>query len=158
MKSVIQRVSRSSVSVDGKKVAEIGLGLLVLVGFHKDDQEAQLSKLLDKLVKLRIFEDPAGKMNLSVADVGGSLLLVPQFTLYGDVSGGNRPSFGEAAAPERGRKLFEKLCALARQKNLPAKFGVFQAMMQVELVNDGPVTIIADLERREEERVRSLDG
>lgn len=145
MRSVIQRVTRASVSVEGHKVAEIGPGLLALVGFHKDDQENQLEKLLDKLVKLRIFEDPAGKMNLPLAEIKGALLLVPQFTLYGDVRGGNRPSFGEAAPPERGKVLFEKLCLLAKEKNLPASFGVFQAMMEVELVNDGPVTIIVDI-------------
>src|SRR5262245_37838388 len=145
MRAVIQRVSRASVSVQGKEIARIDRGLLVLVGFHKDDQESQLEKLLDKLVKLRIFEDPAGKMNLSLGDVGGSLLLVPQFTLYGDVRGGNRPSFIEAATPEWGKVLFEKLRALAKDKNLPASFGVFQATMEVDLVNEGPVTIIVDI-------------
>jgi len=145
MRAVIQRVSQASVSVEEKEIARIDSGLLILVGFHKDDQEDQLERLLDKLVKLRIFEDPTGKMNLALGDVGGALLIVPQFTLYGDVRGGNRPSFGEAATPERGKALFEKLKVLAEQKSLPASFGVFQATMEVALMNEGPVTIIFDI-------------
>lgn len=145
MKAVIQRVSQASITVNARRAAHIGHGLLVLVGFHKDDQESLFGKFLDKLVKLRIFDDASGKMNLCLADVAGSLLLVPQFTLYGDVRGGNRPSFIEAASPEHGKILFEKLCALAQQRNLSAAFGIFQATMDVELINDGPVTIIIEM-------------
>jgi len=145
MKSVIQRVLSASVAVESQTVASIGRGLLVLVGFHKEDREDQLGKLLEKFTKLRIFEDTAGKMNLSVQEVGGGLLLVPQFTLYGDTRGGNRPSFNEAAPPERGRQLFEALCAQAREKKVTDQFGVFQAMMKVTLVNDGPVTVIMEI-------------
>ncbi|MBI4366773.1 MAG: D-tyrosyl-tRNA(Tyr) deacylase [Deltaproteobacteria bacterium] len=144
MRCVVQRVTRAAVFVDGRQVASIGRGLAALVGFHKDDREAQLARLLDKLPALRIFDDAAGKMNRALGDVQGALLLVPQFTLYGDVRGGNRPSFTAAAAPAQGRALFERLCALAGERRVPAAFGVFQTTMQIELVNDGPVTILVE--------------
>ncbi len=145
MKTVIQRVSRAAVTVDGKKVASIETGLLALVGFHRDDQEKTCEKFLDKLLRLRVFEDESDKINLSVRDVGGSVLLVPQFTLYGDTNKGNRPSFVAAASPERGQELFASLTALSKAVDVPIQTGVFQASMDVELVNQGPVTIIMEI-------------
>jgi D-tyrosyl-tRNA(Tyr) deacylase len=145
MKSVIQRVSRAHVIVDENVVAKIDKGLLALVGFHRNDQESLCEKFLDKLLKLRIFEDEHDKMNLSVSDVGGSILLVPQFTLYGDTRKGNRPSFIEAAPPERGQELFDYLSSLAGTVDVPIKTGVFQATMEVALVNQGPVTIVMEM-------------
>jgi len=145
VKFVVQRVSRAQVSVDNEVVASIEHGLLVLVGFHRDDQEADCEKLLDKLLNLRIFNDEAGKMNHSVSDVGGAVLFVPQFTLYADTSKGKRPSFIAAARPERGSELFEHLLSLARTTEVPVECGVFQASMEVELVNEGPVTIVMQL-------------
>lgn len=144
MKAVIQRVRRASVSVEEKEVAAIEKGLLVLVGFNKSDRENQCEAFIDKIIKMRIFEDSAGKMNLSVREVGGSVLLVPQFTLYANTQKGNRPSFDEAATPDEGLKLFEHLSRIAKLIDVPIKTGVFQAYMKVELVNDGPVTIILE--------------
>jgi len=142
MRSVIQRVSRARVLVDAKEISAIGAGLLVLIGFHSSDQLQHCEKFLDKLLKLRIFNDEAGKMNLSVQDVGGSILLVPQFTLYGDTTKGHRPSFMEAAKLEEGRALFEHILLMGTTCDVPVKGGVFQATMTVELVNEGPVTIL----------------
>ena len=141
MIALVQRVREASVTVDGKVVGAIGPGLLALVCAEPADGEVQAARLVDKLLKLRIFGDDAGKMNRSVVDVGGGLLLVSQFTLAADVSGGNRPSFSAAAGPEQGRALYERVLALARERHAPVAAGVFGAAMQVALVNDGPVTI-----------------
>ena len=141
MISLIQRVSQAKVVVEGKTIGEIGAGLLVLVCAERGDTEAQAEKLLAKLLKLRIFSDEDGKMNRSVQDTGGGLLLVSQFTLAADTSGGNRPSFTNAAAPDEGRRLYEYFVALARAAHPVVQTGEFAADMQVHLVNDGPVTI-----------------
>src|SRR5437763_7816705 len=147
MRAVIQRVSRASVIVDGRVVGKIGRGLLVLLGVSKTDDLAAADYLAEKIAGLRIFEDDAGKMNLSVVDVGGAVLAVSQFTLYGDVRKGKRPSFDDAARPEQARKLYEHFVERVRALGLRCETGVFQAMMQVELVNDGPVTILLDSEK-----------
>jgi D-tyrosyl-tRNA(Tyr) deacylase len=139
--AIVQRVSRADVSVDGVSVGAIGHGLLVLACAEPDDTEAIADKLIAKLLKLRIFSDDAGKMNRSVVDVQGGLLIVSQFTLAADVSGGNRPSFTGAAGPELGRALYERLLATARSLHPIVASGAFGADMQVSLVNDGPVTI-----------------
>jgi len=139
--ALVQRVARAQVTVGGKAVGEIDQGLLVLVCAEPSDGEAQAGRLVDKLLKLRIFGDEAGKMNRSVVDVDGSLLIVSQFTLAADLSGGNRPSFSAAAGPEQGRRLYESVLALARERHPRVQAGLFGADMQVELVNDGPVTI-----------------
>jgi D-tyrosyl-tRNA(Tyr) deacylase len=139
--AIVQRVSRADVSVGGASVGAIGHGLLVLACAEPDDTEAIADKLIAKLLKLRIFSDDAGKMNRSVVDVHGGLLIVSQFTLAADVSGGNRPSFTSAAGPELGRALYERLLATARALHPVVASGAFGADMQVSLVNDGPVTI-----------------
>ena len=141
MLAVLQRVREAKVVVAGRTIGEIGAGLLVLVCAERGDSEAQADKLLARLLKLRIFSDEAGKMNRSVQDVGGGLLLVSQFTLAADVSGGNRPSFTNAAPPEEGRRLYDYFVAQARQAHAIVQTGEFGADMQVHLVNDGPVTI-----------------
>ena len=141
MIAVVQRVLRADVSVGGVSVGTIGQGLLVLACAEPDDTEAIADKLVAKLLKLRIFSDDAGKMNRSVVDVHGGLLIVSQFTLAADVSGGNRPSFTGAAGPELGRALYERLLATARALHPVVASGAFGADMQVSLVNDGPVTI-----------------
>ena len=141
MIAVVQRVSRADVSVNGVSVGAIGHGLLVLACAEPDDTEAIADKLVHKLLKLRIFSDDDGKMNRSVVDVRGGLLIVSQFTLAADVSGGNRPSFTGAAGPELGRALYERLLATARALHPIVASGEFGADMQVSLVNDGPVTI-----------------
>ena len=141
MLAVVQRVREAKVVVDGRTIGEIGQGLLVLVCAERGDAEAQADKLLAKLLKLRIFSDEAGKMNRSVQDVGGGLLLVSQFTLAADTSGGNRPSFTNAAPPQEGRSLYESFVAKARAAHALVQTGEFGADMQVHLVNDGPVTI-----------------
>jgi len=142
----LQRVRRARVVVDGQTVGEIGQGLLVLLCAEQGDTEAQADKLLAKLLKLRIFSDAQGKMNLSVQDLDGAgtpggLLIVSQFTLAADTTGGNRPSFTQAASPAEGRRLYDYFVAQARQMHTTVQTGVFAADMQVELVNDGPVTI-----------------
>jgi len=139
--ALIQRVSQARVVVAGTTTGEIGAGLLVLVCAERGDSEAQADKLLARILKLRIFGDEAGKMNRSVQDTGGGLLLVSQFTLAADTSGGNRPSFTNAAAPEDGRRLYDYLVAQARAAHPVVQTGEFAAHMQVHLVNDGPVTI-----------------
>lgn len=144
MRAVVQRVSSASVSVDGQVVGEIGLGLLVLFAVSVGDVQADADYLAEKIIGLRIFEDGAGRMNLSVADVGGSLLTVSQFTLYGDVRRGKRPSFDEAARPEQARVLYEHFVAEIRRRGLRCETGQFQAIMSVSLVNHGPVTILLD--------------
>ena len=141
MKAVLQRVSRAQVLVRGASVGQIDAGLLVLVCAERGDADAQADKLLAKILKLRIFSDADGKMNLSVADIQGGLLVVSQFTLAADVSGGNRPSFKDAAPPEEGRRLYDYFVARARAAHPQVQTGQFAADMQVHLVNDGPVTI-----------------
>lgn len=141
MISVIQRVSEARVVVGGTTVGQIGAGLLVLVCAERGDSEAQADKLLARVLKLRIFGDDNGKMNRSLQDIGGGLLLVSQFTLAADTSGGNRPSFTNAAAPEEGRRLYDYFVAQARASHPVVQTGEFAAHMQVQLVNDGPVTI-----------------
>ena len=141
MISLIQRVSQARVEVGGAVIGEIGRGLLVLVCAERGDSEPQADKLLAKLLKLRIFSDEAGKMNRSVQDVNGGLLLVSQFTLAADTTGGNRPSFTNAAAPDEGRRLYDYFVAQARLAHPVVATGEFAADMQVHLVNDGPVTI-----------------
>jgi D-tyrosyl-tRNA(Tyr) deacylase len=144
MRAVVQRVSRAKVTVSGEISGEIGPGLLVLLGVGRDDTEASAEYLADKVVGLRIFEDDAGKMNRSVADVGGAVLAVSQFTLYGDVRKGKRPSFADASPPEKARGLYEQFVKRVRAAGLRCETGRFQEMMQVELVNEGPVTILLD--------------
>ncbi len=141
MITVLQRVSQASVRVDGETIGQIGHGLLVLLCAEQGDTDAVADKLLAKILKLRIFADEAGKMNRSVQDVGGGLLVVSQFTLAADVAGGNRPSFTQAAAPEDGRRLYEHVVAQARAAHPLVQTGQFAADMQVALVNDGPITI-----------------
>ncbi len=145
MRAVIQRVTRASVTIDGSLRSAIGQGYLVLLGIHESDTEAQVQLLAKKIAGLRIMEDENGKMNRSLADVGGEVLLVSQFTLYGDCSHGNRPSFITAARPETAIPLYEKMIALLGEKlGSPVKTGEFGADMKVDLLNDGPVTIIMD--------------
>ncbi|MFM8576300.1 MAG: D-aminoacyl-tRNA deacylase [Limnohabitans sp.] len=141
MITVLQRVSEASVRVDGKVIGQIGPGLLVLLCAEQGDTEAVADKLLAKILKLRIFADEAGKMNRSVQDVGGGLLVVSQFTLAADVAGGNRPSFTQAAKPDEGRRLYEHFVAQARAAHPVVQTGQFAADMKVALVNDGPITI-----------------
>lgn len=147
MRAVVQRVSRCRVTVDSKVVGEIGPGLLVLLGVSKTDREAAADYLVEKLIGLRIFEDAEGKMNLSVQEAGGALLVVSQFTLYGDVRRGKRPSFDAAARPEEASRLYEYFVGQVRAAGLRCETGQFQAMMEVELVNSGPVTIMLDSEK-----------
>lgn len=141
MIALVQRVSRADVSVGGVSIGAIGAGLLVFVCAEPDDDDARADKLVGKLLKLRVFADAAGKMNRSVVEAGGGLLIVSQFTLAADTSGGNRPSFAAAAGPELGRRLYERVLATARAQHAPVASGEFGADMQVSLVNDGPVTI-----------------
>ena len=147
MRAVVQRVSRAKVAVAGEVAGEIGLGLLVLLGVGKQDSEAGADYLADKVIGLRIFEDDGGKMNRSVADVGGAVLVVSQFTLYGDVRKGKRPSFDDAALPQRARELYEYFVQRVRASGLRCQTGRFQEMMEVELINEGPVTILLDSEK-----------
>ncbi|HYZ28981.1 MAG TPA: D-aminoacyl-tRNA deacylase [Thermoleophilaceae bacterium] len=140
MRAVVQRVASASVEVDGERVAGIGRGLLVLLGVHEADDEAVADRMADKLLALRIFEDDEGRMNLSVRDAGGAILCVSNFTVYGDARRGNRPSFTAAAPPEQARELYERV-----RERLGAQGGVFGAHMQVDLVNDGPVTLVVEL-------------
>jgi D-tyrosyl-tRNA(Tyr) deacylase len=144
MRAVVQRVSRAIVSVNGNIAGEIGMGLLVLLGVGNPDTEADAAYLAEKISGLRIFEDELGKMNRSVQEVGGSVLAVSQFTLYGDVRHGKRPSFDAAAAPEKARQLYEFFAERIRAAGLRCETGRFQEMMTVELVNEGPVTILLD--------------
>jgi D-tyrosyl-tRNA(Tyr) deacylase len=144
MRAVVQRVSRASVTVSSEVVGQIDRGLLVLLGVTHADTEAAADYLAEKIAGLRIFEDDAGKMNLSVGDVGGAILAVSQFTLYGDARRGKRPSFDDAARPEQARKLYEYFVERIRVLGLRCETGRFQEMMQVELVNEGPVTILLD--------------
>jgi D-tyrosyl-tRNA(Tyr) deacylase len=144
MRAVVQRVSSAKVTVNGWIAGEIGLGLLVLLGVGRDDGESDVTYMAEKIAGLRIFEDADGKMNRSVLDVGGSVLAVSQFTLYGDVRRGKRPSFDDAAPPEPARRLYELFVERIRAAGLRCETGRFQEMMLVELVNEGPVTILLD--------------
>ena len=147
MRCVIQRVSSANVTVDGEVLGSIGRGFLVLVGVHVDDTEKDLRYMAEKVPNLRVFEDEAGKMNRSLLDVGGEVLAVSQFTLYGDARGGRRPSFITAARPEKANPMYEELVAAWRAQGLHVETGRFGADMQVALVNDGPVTILMDSTR-----------
>ncbi len=147
MRAVVQRVSRAKVAVNGKVTGEIGRGLLVLLGVAGRDAEDDADYLVEKIANLRIFEDNHDKMNLSLKDIGGEMLVVSQFTLYGDTRRGRRPSFIEAASPERANQLYEYFVEKTRQQIGRVETGRFQAMMDVELVNYGPVTIILDSEK-----------
>ena len=144
MKGVIQRVTSASVTVDGRTTGEIGQGLLVLLGVEKGDDESKADWLAEKIAGLRIFSDDEGRMNLSLRDVGGALLVVSQFTLAGNCSKGKRPSFDTAAPPDEGRRLYEYFTDAVKRLDLSVQTGVFQADMQVSLVNDGPVTFILE--------------
>jgi D-tyrosyl-tRNA(Tyr) deacylase len=144
MRAVLQRVTRAQVRVEGETVGEIGRGLVVLLGVARDDTEEGARYLVEKTVGLRVFDDEEGRMNLSVVEAGGALLVVSQFTLYGDVRRGRRPSWIEAAPPEVAEGLYEFFVAESRQKVARVETGSFRRMMEVELVNDGPVTILLD--------------
>lgn len=144
MRAVIQRVRSASVEVDGNLVGRIGAGLLVLLGVAKTDSAADAEFLAAKIAQLRIFSDEAGKMNRSLIESGGALLIVSQFTLYGDCRKGRRPGFDQAASPELARSLYEHFVAAARGTGVPVETGIFQASMAVSLVNDGPVTFILE--------------
>ena len=143
----MQRVSRAQVVIDGEIAGQIGLGVLILLGVGHDDTEADANYLAEKIAGLRVFEDDSGKMNRSVQDIGGSVLAVSQFTLYGDVRRGKRPSFDSAAPPEKARHLYEFFVEQIRSTGLRCETGRFQEMMKVELVNEGPVTILLDSAR-----------
>ena len=147
MKAVIQRVGAATVEVDAKTVGQIGKGILVLLGVEKGDGEQDAAWLAEKIANLRIFEDDKGKMNLSVREIGGELLAVSQFTLAGNCAKGRRPSFDSAAPPEEANRLYEFFVGKLREQGLPVETGIFQAMMQVSLVNDGPVTFILESSR-----------
>lgn len=144
MRVVLQRVKRACVRVEGETVGEIGEGLLALLGIARDDRQEDARYTLEKIVSLRIFDDSDGRMNLSLADTGGSLLVVSQFTLYGDARRGRRPSWSDAAAPEVAEPLYEFFVSEARKIVTRVETGSFRRMMEVELVNDGPVTILID--------------
>lgn len=148
MRAAVQRVSRAKVTITGEVTGEIGQGLLVLLGVGREDSELSAEYLAEKIVGLRIFEDDDGKMNRSVVEAGGAVLVVSQFTLYGDVRKGKRPSFDDAAPPQRARELYEYLVQKIRSAGLQCETGRFQEMMSVELVNEGPVTILIDSEKR----------
>lgn len=147
MRAVVQRVARASVSVEGAVVGAIELGLLVLLGVSSNDTTTSADYMVEKLLGLRIFEDEDGKMNRSVQEAGGAVLVVSQFTLFGDVRRGKRPSFDEAARPDQAKVLYEYVVARIRERGLECSTGEFQAMMHVSLVNDGPVTILVDSEK-----------
>lgn len=147
MRAVVQRVSEASVSVDGRSTGSIGPGLCVLVGVGAGDSEDDARWLADKVVELRIFEDEQGKMNRSLLDTGGALLAVSQFTLYGDARKGTRPGFIDAARPELAQPLYDRFCAFCRARGVTVAEGVFRAAMRVNLVNEGPVTLLLDSKR-----------
>ena len=147
MRAVIQRVTHAEVTVNGKCVGSIGKGMMVLLGVKTGDTEKDAQYTADKIVKLRIFEDENGKMNRAVRDVGGGVLCVSQFTLLGDARGQNRPGFTKAEAPERANALYQLVCERIRAQDVPVATGVFRADMQIELCNDGPVTILLDSEK-----------
>jgi D-aminoacyl-tRNA deacylase len=144
MRVVVQRSKQAKVTVDSEITGQISKGLVLLVGVTHEDKEADAVFLADKIVNLRIFEDGEGKMNLSLLDVGGEILSVSQFTLYGDCRKGRRPNFMEAARPEQANQLYERFNSLLREKDIKVETGIFGAMMDVELINDGPVTLIVE--------------
>ena len=148
MKAVLQRVTRASVTVSGEVVGQIGRGILVLLGVEPDDTEEDARQLADKTIVLRIFDDADGKMNLSLEEIGGALLVVSQFTLLGDCTKGRRPSFIGAAPPELAERLYNTFIVAASSKGIPTATGRFRAMMDVELINDGPVTLLLDSRKR----------
>lgn len=148
MRAVLQRVTRACVRVDEQVLGEIGSGLVVLLGVAHDDTESDIKYLVEKIATIRIFDDADGRMNLSVKEVGGAVLIVSQFTLYGDARRGRRPSWSEAAQPEVAEPLYESFVHLARQNFEQVATGSFRSMMQVELVNDGPVTILLDSRKK----------
>jgi len=147
MRVVVQRVSRAKVSVEGRVTGEIAAGLMILLGVGKQDSSAVAESMAEKVANLRIFEDDAGKMNRSLLDVGGAALVVSQFTLYGDARGQRRPSFIAAAPPEQASALYEEFNAKLRALGISVATGIFQTMMSVELVNEGPVTILLDSDK-----------
>jgi D-tyrosyl-tRNA(Tyr) deacylase len=147
MRAVVQRVSRARVSIGGETSGEIGVGLMILLGVGREDTAAVATALAEKAANLRIFEDENGKMNLSLLDMKGAALVVSQFTLYGDARGGRRPSFIAAATPELAKALYEEFCSALTKLGVQVATGIFQAMMSVELVNEGPVTILLDSEK-----------
>ena len=147
MRAVVQRVSRAKVTVKGEVTGEIGAGLMILLGVGREDTPAVAAALAEKAANLRIFEDENEKMNRSLLDVKGSALVVSQFTLYGDARGGRRPSFISAAPPEMANALYQEFCGALRKLGVSVSTGIFQAMMSVELVNEGPVTILLDSEK-----------
>lgn len=144
MRAVLQRVTRAQVSVDGEVIGQIGQGLVVLLGVAQGDAQADAEWMAEKVIQLRLFEDAAGKTNLSIKDVAGGLLIISQFTLLADCRNGRRPSFTAAAPPEEANQLYESFVTACRQSGLPVQTGKFRANMQVELVNDGPVTVMLD--------------
>jgi D-aminoacyl-tRNA deacylase len=144
MRAVVQRVTTASVDVDGKTVGKIDDGLMVLLGVASDDQQSDVDYIADKTMNLRVFQDEEGKMNRSLLEIGGAMLVVSQFTLYGDVRRGRRPSFADAAAPEMANRLYEDFVRRVGSQGVKVETGIFQAMMKVSLVNDGPVTILLD--------------
>ena len=144
MKAVVQRVLKANLKVDGKLISEIGKGMVIFFGVGKGDEKSSLEKMAKKLSNLRIFEDENGKMNLSVKDIGGQILLVSQFTLFADCSHGNRPSFFDAEVPERANEFYLEMEKRLKNENIIVKMGVFGADMKIEALNDGPVTIMMD--------------
>ena len=144
MRAVVQRVSRAAVTVEGEITGRIGTGFLVLLGVSEEDTVADAEYMANKIVGLRVFEDQEGKMNLSLQEIGGQMLVVSQFTLFGDCRKGRRPSFIAAARPEKANQLYETFVGLVREQGIHVETGVFQAMMDVELVNQGPVTLLVD--------------
>ena len=148
MRAVVQRVKSASVKVDGELVSEIGAGVLIFLGVAHDDTTTELEYIANKVANLRIFEDAEGKMNCSLLEAGGAALVVSQFTLYGDCRKGRRPSFIKAARPETANALYEQFIAALEQQNIPTQGGTFQAMMDVQLINDGPVTILLDSDKQ----------
>ncbi len=147
MRAVVQRVSHANVTIDDQLVGEIGQGFTVLLGVGQGDTEEDAAYLCDKIIGLRVFEDDEGKMNRSLLDIGGGLLVVSQFTLYGDCRRGRRPSFSDAAHPDTARRLYEHFIYLARERQVTVASGQFQATMQVNIHNDGPVTLLVDSRR-----------
>jgi len=147
MRAVIQRVSKASVTVDGEVTGSIGRGLLVFLGVGREDTEKDIDFMADKIANLRIFEDADGKMNLSVSDIGGAVLLISQFTLFGDCRKGRRPDFTAAGPPDMANRLYEQTIAAVKTKGVPVETGVFAARMDIDSINDGPVTLILDSRR-----------
>ena len=148
MRAVIQRVKSASVKVEGTLVSEIGAGVLIFLGVAREDTATEIEYVANKVANLRIFEDAEGKMNRSLLETGGAALVVSQFTLYGDCRKGRRPSFIKAARPESANALYEQFIVALKEQNIPTQGGTFQAMMDVELINDGPVTILLDSDKQ----------